>query len=103
MATITRRHAGDRLMQAVGNAHADDLVEIHNELFPEHPTTEDRAKHDPTALVEKIVSHINTGLEVEEIVDLWNVVFPAHRRAWFDEDDDVIHYDTSIERAHQAD
>ena len=83
--------------------HPDDLVEIHNELFPERPTTEDQASENPSALVEKIVAHIDSGLEVEEILDLWNVIFPTHRRVWFDEDEGLIHYDETIEPVGQAD
>ena len=28
----------------------------------------------------------------EEIVDLWNVLFPADRNVWYDEQEDKIHY-----------
>jgi hypothetical protein len=97
MATITKQQAVDRLTAAVKEAHPDDLVEIHNELFPEKPTTEDEAKADSSALVKKIVAHIGNGLEVQEILDLWNVIFPKHRRVWFDEDDGMIHYDEKSE------
>ena len=103
MATITKQQAVDRLTQAVRKAHPDDLVEIHNELFPEVPTTEDEAKVAPAALVQKIVAHIDNGLEVQEILDLWNVIFPKHRRVWFDEDDGMIHYDEKIEPVGQVD
>jgi hypothetical protein len=103
MATITKRQAVDRLTQAVKEAHPDDLVEIHNELFPEKPATEDEANEDPALLVVKIVAHIENGLEVQEILDLWNVIFPKHRRVWFDEDDGMIHYDEKIEPVGQAD
>ena len=36
--------------------------------------------------------HIRSGLEAEEIVDLWNVVFPGDRNVWYNEEDDEIHY-----------
>ena len=103
MATITKQQAVDRLTQAVGKAHPDDLVEIYNELFPEKPTTEDKANEHPSGLVERIVAHIASGLEVEEILDLWNVVFPTQRRVWFDEDEGLIHYQEKIEPVRQAD
>ena len=103
MATITKQQAAARLTQAVRKAPPDDLAEIHNELFPEKPTTEDKAKMHRSALVEKIVAHIDSGLEVEEILDLWNVIFPKHRRVWFDEEDGTIHYDEKIEAVGQAD
>jgi hypothetical protein len=97
MATITKQQAVARLIQAVREAHHDDLVEIYNELFPEEPTTEADANEEPSALIEKIVAHINHGLEVEEILDLWNVIFPAHRGVWFDDDEGLMHYHEKIE------
>ena len=103
MATITKQQAVDRLTQAVREANLDDLVEIHNELFPEKPITEDEAKQDPSTLVQKIVAHIDRGLEVEEILDLRYVILPKHRRVWFDEEEGLIHYDEEIEPVGQAD
>jgi hypothetical protein len=102
MATITKQQAVDRLTEAVKTAHPDDLVEIHNELFPREPTTEDKAKEDPAALVQKIIAHIDRGLEVEEILDLRYVILPKHRGVWFDEEEGLIHYDEKIEPVGQA-
>ena len=102
MATITKQQAAARLTQAVRKAPPDDLAEIHNELFPEKPTTEDKAKMHRSALVEKIVAHIDSGLEVEEILDLWHVIFPKNRSVWFDEDEGLLHYAEKIERVSQT-
>jgi antitoxin component of MazEF toxin-antitoxin module len=103
MATITKHQAVHRLTEAVRKASTDDLVEIYNELFPEKPITEDEAKEDPSTLVQKIVAHIDRGLEVEEILDLRYVILPKHRRVWFDEEEGLIHYDEEIEPVGQAD
>jgi hypothetical protein len=103
MATITKQQAVDRLTEAVEKAQPDDLVEIHNELFPDAPTTENEAKQHPSALVEKVLAHINNGLELEEILDLRTFIFPKHRRVWFDEEDGLIHYDEKSEPVSQAD
>jgi hypothetical protein len=102
MATITKRQAVDRLTQAVKKANPDDLVEIYNELFPEKPITEHEAKEDPSAVVKKIVAHIDRGLEVEEILDLRYVILPKHHRVWFDEEEGLIHYDEVIEQVGQV-
>src|SRR5437667_1640286 len=102
MATITKRQAVDRLAEAVKKANPDDLVEIHNELFPEKPTTEDKVKEDSSALVKKILAHIDNGLEVEEILDPWHAIFPKHRRVWFDEDEGLLHYAENIEQVSQT-
>ena len=102
MATITKQLAVDRVAQAVKEAHPDDLVEIYNELFPENPTTKDAANKNSSALLKKIVAHIDGGLEVEEILDLWHVIFPKHRAVWFDEDECLLHYAEKIERVSQT-
>lgn len=97
MATITKLKAVARLTSAVRVAHADDLVEIYNELFPEQPTTEEEAERDSPGMMHKILMHIDRGLEVQEILDLWNVVFPLHRGVCYDDDDGLIHYDEETE------
>ena len=102
MATITKQQAVDRLTPAVSEARPDDLVEIYNELFPGNPATEDEANTNPSALLEKIVAHIDNGLEVQEILDLWHVIFPKHRRVWFDEDECLLHYAEKIEQVSQT-
>ncbi len=103
MATITQQQAVARLTQAVREARADELVEIYNELFPEEPTTEHAANEDPSGLLEKIIAHIDNGLEMEEILALWHVIFPKLRRVSFDEDDGLIHYHEKTEPAGQVD
>ena len=103
METIPKQQAVNLLSQAVQEAHPDDLVEIYNELFPEDPTSEDEVNENPSALVQKIVAHIDSGLEVEEVLDLWNVMFPKHRKVWFDEEEGLIHYDEKSEPVGHAD
>ena len=71
---------------------ADDLLQVYNELFPEEPASESRASGDVALLFEPIVEHIRHGLEPEEVVDLWNVVFPRDRAIYFDEEDKLLHY-----------
>ena len=31
-------------------------------------------------------------LREPELLALWNIVFPMHRGVWFDEDEELIHY-----------
>lgn len=103
MPTIAKQDAIKQLTQAVEVATPDDLVEIYNELFPQHPSTEEEAAKDSRALVNVIVEHIDDGLEIQEILDLWNVIYPRHRSVWFDEEENRVHYDENNEPAHQAD
>jgi hypothetical protein len=92
MPAVTRDRAVELLTEAVKSAHADDLVEIHYELFPEQPISQEEAGRSRPGVVDQILDHIHNGLEPEEIVDLWNVVFPDHWGVSFDEEDGLLHY-----------
>ncbi|MCI0380454.1 MAG: hypothetical protein L0215_22950 [Gemmataceae bacterium] len=87
MPAIRRMEALERLAKAVEKASADDLVEVFAELFP--------AKAIPLAgpVARELAQHIRTSLEPEEVVDLWNVVFPADRNVYYDEESEALCYD----------
>jgi len=92
MPTISVDAAAEKLTHAIEDMHADNLLQVYNELFPDEPATEDEAYDDVTHLVEQISDHIRKGLEPEEIVDLWNVVFPQDRGVYFNEEDNLLHF-----------
>jgi hypothetical protein len=73
----------------VENAKPSDLPEIYAELFPERPP-------GATPVASEIARSIRDGLEAEEIVDLWNVVFPQDRNVWYDEETRVIHFNEEM-------
>lgn len=85
MPTLSKTDAVEKLVAGVQTATPNELREIYAELFPERPVAK-----PPT--VPAVVQHIRGGLEAEEIVDLWNVVFPADRNVRYDEEDGTIHY-----------
>jgi hypothetical protein len=88
---ITKKKAVEALTAEAARAHTDDLVEIHNELFPEEPTTEQAANEDLDGLRAKVLSHMKS-LEIEEILGLWGVVFPQDRQVWYDEEKKEFNY-----------
>jgi hypothetical protein len=87
MTTLSRNEAVETLSQKVNQIPVDELQEVFAELFPDSGPPSQRA-----ALVQPIVARVRQGLEGEEIVDLWNVLFPEYRTVWFDESDDCIHF-----------
>jgi hypothetical protein len=89
---ITKKKAVAALRAEVVRARADDLVEIHNELFPEEPATEQAADEDREALRARVLDHMKR-LEIEEILGLWGVVFPRDREVWYDEEKKKINYE----------
>ena len=45
----------------------------------------------------EIARQIRGGLEAEEIVDLWNVVFPEDRNVWYNpEETNAIHFNEEM-------
>lgn len=89
MPTISEIEAAEKLASCVEKANPSHLPEIYSELFPERPS--------PTSLIASdLAKHIRTGLEPEEIVDLWNVIFPEDRHVWYDEEAKVIRYNEEM-------
>jgi hypothetical protein len=89
MPTIPLPEAAERLAEGVEQAKPSHLAEFYSELFPEKPA--------PTAPVASdIAKHIRSGLEPEELVDLWNVVFPEDRHVWYNEETNSIHYKEEV-------
>lgn len=86
MPELTTAEAAERLAGVVETARPTALDEFRAELFPEGPSAA-----PPSAA--ELARYIRGGLQAEEIVDLWNVVFPADRNVWYDEEGDTIHYD----------
>lgn len=85
MPALSTSEATERLAKDIEKARRTALAEIYAELFPEKaPVTEPSAAD--------LARYVRSGLEAEELVDLWNVVFPADRNVWYDEEDERIHY-----------
>ncbi len=89
MPVLTTAEATERLAKVVEMARPTDLAEFYAELFPEKPPAAPPSAAD-------LARHIRGGLEPEEIVDLWNVVFPADRNVWYNEEDDMIYYNEEV-------
>jgi hypothetical protein len=76
--------AVNRLNNHIKALSRDDLVEVYNELFPADPIRE-TPDLDGDTVLNRVLDHVRHGLDAEEIVDLWNVMFPGEEN---------LHYDT---------
>ena len=85
MPALSTLEATEKLARVVEHAKPGALVEIYAELYP----TEEAA-NPPSAGV--IARQIRDGLEAEEIVDLWNVLFPGDCNVHYNEETMAIHY-----------
>ncbi|MGD0139810.1 MAG: hypothetical protein ABSD28_13105 [Tepidisphaeraceae bacterium] len=85
MPALTINKAAEELAKEVEKAGPSALAEIRAEFFPGGPLSAHPVASD-------IARHVRKGLEAEEIVDLWNVVFPGDRNVWYDEETKTIHF-----------
>lgn len=92
MPAIPLKEAVERLAKAVEQSGSDDLVEIYGELYPAH-SRPDVSGTKAALLATELAAHVRKGIEPEEVVDLWNVIFPADRRVYYDEEERVLRYD----------
>jgi hypothetical protein len=98
MPVVTKEQALELLTQEVQEKlGADELLEVYNEVFPDDPYTEEEAHEDVTPLIEQLVAHINSGLEIDVLMDLWGLLFPKHRNVWYDDEEERIHYNEETE------
>lgn len=97
MPVIPKKEATQKILDEVKRLQTYDLVEAFNELQPGSPKSSDDTTIDKDELVQTISSQINAGLEVEELIDLWNVVFPQDRNVWYDEETDALHVNAEPE------
>lgn len=97
MPTVAKAEAVERLAQAISQAGDDDLAEIYTELHPERPAPA-AAATTKESLVRELLEDVHRGIEAEEIVDLWNVVFPQDWDVWYDEEEAVFRYNEAEPR-----
>jgi len=89
MPALSTDEAADQLARVVEKAKPTALREIYAELFPETPLSACPVARD-------IARHVRDGLAAEELVDLWNVVFPQDRNVWYDEEAKAIRYNEEM-------
>ncbi len=84
------------LSRHIGGLTLDDLVEVYNELFPTAPVRE-TSDLDRDAILNQILDHVRHGLDAEEVVDLWNVMFPGEENLHYDTETRQLVFDDSSE------
>lgn len=43
------------------------------------------------ASVKQLVQHSSSGPEMDEVIDLWGLIFPKHRNVWYGDEEERIH------------
>ena len=90
MPVVSKGQAVERMTRQVEQYDPLELLEVHNELFPNEQRTEVEVRQDPTPLVKRVVDHIS-GRGIDELVEMWGFIFPArYRNIWYEEEEDGI-------------
>ncbi len=89
MPALSTNEAAEKLAKVVEKTKPTTLEEIYAELFPEKLVSTLPAAGE-------IARYIRNGIGPEEIVDLWNVVFPADFHVWYNEETNEIHYNEEL-------
>jgi hypothetical protein len=98
MPVVTKEQALELLTTEVQEKlGADELLEVYNEAFSDDSYTAEEVEEDSGPLIEQLVDHINGGLEIDEVMDLWGLIFPKHRNVWYDDEEERIHYNEEPE------
>ena len=100
MPVVTKEQALELLTNEVQEKlGADELLEVYNEVFPDDPYTEEEVHEDSWPLIEQLVDHINGGLEIDVLMELWRLIIPKHHHVWYDEVEERLHYNEETEAA----
>jgi chromatin segregation and condensation protein Rec8/ScpA/Scc1 (kleisin family) len=99
MTAITKEQAIRRITESVPHLSADDLVEVYNDIFWDARATNDEVKRNTESVRRRVEEHMHNGLEVEEILDLWRVIFPADRNVSYDDETDTLHFSEQEEES----
>jgi hypothetical protein len=89
MPAVSIPEATERIARAVSKADPSLLAELNAELYPEKP-----AAAPPAA--GEFVRLVRGGLEPEEIVALWNILFPDDRGVYYNEETNAIHFNEQM-------
>ncbi len=89
MPTMSMPEATERIADGVEKADPSYVPEYYAEIFYGTPPAEAPPAHEFAEI-------IRGGLAPEEIVALWNVVFPRDRNVWYNEEEDRIFYNEEM-------
>jgi hypothetical protein len=92
MPTLAKGEAVEKLIESARGMGLDDLLDFHNELFPEDQIADLDQPNGCTTVRQKVLDYLGRGIEVEEILDLWNVAFPEAWNVSYDDETDTLQY-----------
>lgn len=96
MPTLTPKDAAARMANDVNDVPDDELRGVYNELFPLDPIQGDTLPRPRDEVIATVRDYLVTSAVPEELVDLWNVMYPEYRDVWYDEDEELMHCEVEL-------
>lgn len=94
MPVISKEQAVERMTGQVEQFAPDELLEVYNELFPKERRTGAEVNGNLAPLVKRLVGYINDEQPIDELIDLWRLIFTTrYRNVGYDEETEGIAYD----------
>ncbi|MGH7173869.1 MAG: hypothetical protein ACRELF_04400 [Gemmataceae bacterium] len=91
--SISSEKAVEKVRHEIQTLGWADLREVYHELFPRPKLTIEAARQDPEPIRDQINKHIDRGLELDEIMSLWNLLFGVEERIdFYNEIDKVFQF-----------
>lgn len=103
MPTTSLAEAVRALTGKVEGMDSDDLRDAHNELFPATPLQSIDSKGEETSIRQKLIVYLRDDIAVEEVLDLWGIIFPEARSVYQDDETRMIHFLVDPEVVRRAD
>lgn len=89
MPILSTPEAAETLAKAVEKSDPSLLREVYEEIYPD-------ASPSAPPVAATLAQLIRSRLAAEEIVDLWNVMFPEDHDVYYNEETRAIHYNEEV-------
>jgi hypothetical protein len=93
MPMVTKAEAVQRITDEFKKFTDEDWVDVFNELFARRMVKGQPSARKMQSIRKEVVDHVEQGLEVDDILSLWHIMFPKCRNREYDEEADTLSYD----------
>ena len=76
MSTVTREQALEQMSKQIEKFDTDELLEVHNEVFPDNPSTLEEAEKDPALRSDPDAASKDGGTLLEQWLDARHLAYP---------------------------
>ena len=92
MPTTSLAEAGWAIGDKVEVMGLDDLRDAHNEMFPATPIQPIDSRSEEASIRQKMIAYLRADIAVQEVLELWSIIFPETHSVHQDDETGMIHY-----------